>query len=154
MVLRQVMLQHLRAVLEEAARKTSPSQMRRVCREPKAEAPRSEEMCKDGSAQRAVAHSVNSRMAASMMDARRVSSVLVNKIPPPILAQLRAGQSPAGAGGGDGVSAPCLLITPQRRRSWQAAPAPVHHAAQPPREAAGRQRRGAAVGGVRGRGPP
>ena len=47
-VLRQVMLQHLRAVLEEAARKTSPSQMRRVCREPKAEAPRSEEMRKDG----------------------------------------------------------------------------------------------------------
>ena len=141
MVLRQVMLQHLRAVLEEAARKTSPCQMRRVCREPKAEAPRSEEMCKDGSAQRAVAHSVNSRMAASMMDARRVSSVLVNKIPPPILAQLRAGQSPAGAGdGGDGVSAPCLLITPQRRRSWQAAPA--HHAAQPPREAARRQMRG------------
>ena len=48
MVLRQVMLQHLRAVLEEAARKTSTSQMRRVCREPKAEAPRSEEMRKDG----------------------------------------------------------------------------------------------------------
>ena len=33
MVLRQVMLQHLRAVLEEAARKTSTSQMRRVYRE-------------------------------------------------------------------------------------------------------------------------
>ena len=120
MVLRQVMLQHLRAVLEEAARKTSTSQMRRVCREPKAEAPRSEEMRKDG--ERSVSGSAQrEQQDGSQHDGRQARIQRVGEQNTPAHPRPAArGTEPRGSGRRRQRSV-SLLITPQRRRSWQAA---------------------------------